>query len=85
LGERISNTDFALHDGVGHDNLDDLPGLWQAGCKAFKIFMCDSGSKVAGPSKVELVRRVRAGVILTMGSDHGPVDARLKRQGEGNI
>jgi allantoinase len=48
LGEATSYVDFALHGGVGLDNLADLPGLWQAGCTAFKIFMCDSGSKVAG-------------------------------------
>ena len=50
LGEATSYVDFALHGGVGLDNLADLPGLWQAGCTAFKIFMCDSGSKVAGIS-----------------------------------
>ncbi len=54
LGEQTSYTDFALHGGVGHDNLEDLPGLWEAGCTAFKIFMCDSGSKVAGLSSGEL-------------------------------
>ncbi len=47
LGEQTSYTDFALHAGVGLHNLDQLPGLWRAGCTAFKIFMCDSGSRVA--------------------------------------
>ncbi len=48
LGERTSYIDFALHGGVGLDNLHELKALWQAGCTAFKIFMCESGSQVAG-------------------------------------
>ncbi len=59
LGEQTSYTDFALHGGVGLDNLDDLPGLWQAGCTAFKIFMCESGSKVAGLSDGQLLAAFR--------------------------
>ena len=59
LGERTSYTDFALHGGVGLDNLADLPGLWQAGCTAFKIFMCDSGSKVAGLSDGQILAAFR--------------------------
>jgi allantoinase len=55
LGERTSYTDFALHGGVGLDNQKDLPDLWQAGCTAFKIFMCESGSKVAGLADGELL------------------------------
>ena len=46
LGERSSYVDFALHGGVGEDNLAELQPLWEAGCTAFKIFMSDSGSKV---------------------------------------
>jgi len=59
IGERTSYTDFALHGGVGLDNLADLPGLWEAGCTAFKIFMCDSGSKVAGLSTAEVLAAFR--------------------------
>jgi allantoinase len=59
LGEQTSYIDFALHGGVGLDNLEDLPGLWQAGCTAFKIFMCDSGSKVAGLSDGKLLAAFR--------------------------
>lgn len=54
LGKRTSYTDFALHGGVSPDNLDQLEGMWQAGCTAFKIFMCESGSKVAGLNSGEL-------------------------------
>ncbi len=54
-GERTSYVDFALHGGVGHDNLADLEGLWQAGCTAFKVFMSDSGCKVAALSDGELL------------------------------
>jgi allantoinase len=59
LGEQTSYTDFALHGGVGLDNLDDLPGLWQAGCTAFKIFMCDSGSRVAGLTDGQILAAFR--------------------------
>jgi len=59
LGERTSYTDFALHGGVGHDNLEELQGLWEAGCTAFKIFMCESGSKVAGLSTGEMLAAFR--------------------------
>lgn len=59
LGEQTSYTDFALHGGVGHENLADLPDLWEAGCTAFKIFMCESGSKVAGLSTGELLAAFR--------------------------
>lgn len=59
LGEQTSYTDFALHGGVGLNNLDELPGLWQAGCTAFKIFMCESGSKVAGLSDGQLLAAFR--------------------------
>ncbi len=48
IGEQTSYVDFALHGGVGEDNLENLEALWQAGCTAFKIFMCESGSKVCG-------------------------------------
>ena len=48
LGKATSYTDFALHAGVSDQNLDQLPGLWAAGCTAFKIFMCESGTKVNG-------------------------------------
>lgn len=54
LGKQTSYTDFALHGGVSPDNLDQLEDLWQAGCTAFKIFMCESGSKVAGLTSGEL-------------------------------
>ncbi len=69
IGEQTSYTDFALHGGVGHDNLADLPGLWEAGCTAFKIFMSDSGSKVAGLSTGEILAAFRvigslAGTVL---------------------
>ncbi len=59
IGEKTSYADFSLHGGVGHDNLADLPDLWEAGCTAFKIFMCDSGSKVAGLSTGELLAAFR--------------------------
>lgn len=59
IGEHTSYTDFALYGGVGHDNLADLPALWEAGCPAFKIFMCESGSKVAGLSSGELLAAFR--------------------------
>lgn len=66
IGERTSYTDFALHGGVGLDNLADLPGLWEAGCTAFKIFMCESGSKVAGLSSGQLLAAFR--VIGSLGA-----------------
>lgn len=44
LGQATSYTDFGLHAGVSSSNLDQLPALWQAGCTAFKIFMCESGT-----------------------------------------
>ncbi len=50
LGEATSYTDFALHAGVSDQNLDELAALWEAGCTAFKIFMCESGTKVNGLS-----------------------------------
>ncbi len=59
LGEKTSYTDFALHGGVGIDNLEDLPGLWEAGCTGFKIFMSDSGSKVAGLSDGQILAAFR--------------------------
>jgi len=68
LGERTSYTDFALHGGVGIDNLSELQDLWQAGCTAFKIFMCDSGSKVAGLSDGQILAAFR-----TIGSFGGTV------------
>ncbi len=54
-GERTSYVDFALHGGAGHDNLADLEGMWDAGCTAIKVFMSDSGCKVAGLSDGELL------------------------------
>lgn len=54
LGESTSYVDFALHAGVGHDNLDSLAGMWNEGCIAFKVFMSDSGCKVAALSDGEL-------------------------------
>lgn len=54
LGKQTSYTDFALHGGVSPDNLNQLEGMWRAGCTAFKIFMCESGSKVAGLNSGEL-------------------------------
>jgi allantoinase len=59
IGERSSYTDFALHGGVAHDNSADLIKLWEAGCTAFKIFMCESGSKVAGLPSGELLAAFR--------------------------
>ncbi len=59
LGEGTSYTDFALHGGVSIDNLEDLAGLWEAGCTAFKIFMCDSGSRVAGLSDGQILAAFR--------------------------
>jgi allantoinase len=47
IGENSSYVDFALHGGVNSANLKELPGLWQEGCTAFKIFMCESGSAVS--------------------------------------
>lgn len=48
IGERTSYTDFALHAGIGQDNFSEIEALWEAGCTAFKIFMCESGSRVNG-------------------------------------
>jgi dihydroorotase/allantoinase len=48
LGEATAYTDFAIHAGVSDQNLDQLAALWDAGCTAFKIFMCESGTKVNG-------------------------------------
>ncbi|MDR3574369.1 MAG: amidohydrolase family protein [Anaerolineaceae bacterium] len=59
IGERTSYIDFALHGGVGHDNLSELAGMWQAGCTAFKVFMSDSGCKVAALSDGELLAAFR--------------------------
>lgn len=59
IGERSSYTDFALHGGVALDNSSDLIKLWEAGCTAFKIFMCESGSKVAGLPSGELLAAFR--------------------------
>ena len=36
-----------------------MPDLWQAGCTSFKIFMCESGSKVAGLPDGELLAAFR--------------------------
>lgn len=55
IGEQSSYSDFALHAGVAHDNFNELKKLWEAGCTAFKIFMCESGSKIAGLSSGELL------------------------------
>lgn len=54
LGESTSYVDFALHAGVGHDNLDSLVDMWNEGCIAFKVFMSDSGCKVAALPDGEL-------------------------------
>lgn len=54
LGEKTSCIDFALHGGVGHENLSSLQGMWDAGCVAFKVFMSDSGCKVAALDDGEL-------------------------------
>ena len=59
LGESTSFTDFALHGGVGVDNLFQLHGLWDAGCTAFKIFTCESGLKVAGLNSGQLLEVFR--------------------------
>jgi allantoinase len=59
IGEQSSYTDFALHGGVAHENFNDLKTLWDAGCTAFKIFMCESGSKVAGLPSGELLAAFR--------------------------
>lgn len=59
LGEKTSYTDFALHGGVGLDNLDQLEALWDAGCTSFKIFMCESGSQVAGLDSGKLLDAFR--------------------------
>lgn len=59
LGEATSYTDFALHGGVALDNADELNKLWEAGCTGFKIFMCESGSKVAGLPSGELLAAFR--------------------------
>jgi allantoinase len=59
IGEQSSYSDFALHGGVAHDNFNDLKELWNAGCTAFKIFMCESGSKVAGLPSGELLAAFR--------------------------
>jgi allantoinase len=55
LGEATAYTDFALHAGVSDQNLEQLPALWAAGCTAFKIFMCESGTKVNGLSDGRLL------------------------------
>ncbi len=55
LGEATAYTDFALHAGVSDQNLDQLAALWEAGCTAFKIFMCESGTKVNGLSDGQLL------------------------------
>lgn len=68
IGEKTSYTDFALHGGVGIDNLNELEGLWEAGCTAFKIFMCDSGSEVAGLNSAQILNAFR-----TIGSFGGTV------------
>jgi allantoinase len=58
-GEGTSYIDFGLHAGVGHDNLSELEGMWQAGCTAFKIFMSESGCKVAALSDGEMLAAFR--------------------------
>ncbi len=59
LGNRTSYLDFALHGGVGLHNHDQLFELWDSGCTAFKIFMCESGSAVAGLRDGDLLNALK--------------------------
>ena len=55
IGEKTSYTDFALHAGIGQNNFSEINDLWEAGCTAFKIFMCESGSKVNGQDSGQML------------------------------
>ncbi len=66
LGEKTYYIDFALHAGVSPDNFDKLHDLWKAGCTAFKIFTCESGTAVIGLNDGQLLDAFR-----TIGSFHG--------------
>jgi allantoinase len=59
LGQSSSYVDFGLHAGVHPDYLSELPNLWEAGCTAFKIFMCFSGTEVPGLSSGELAEALK--------------------------
>lgn len=88
-GERSSYIDFGLHAGVGHDNLPELEGMWQAGCTAFKIFMSDSGCKVAALSDGEMLAAFReigrlGGTVLIHAENEAMLQfnrARLQAEG----
>jgi dihydroorotase/allantoinase len=79
LGEATSYTDFALHAGVSPDNLDELADLWDAGCTAFKIFMCDSGTRLAGLADGQLLDAFRTiGMLGGTVMLHAENDAMLR-------
>ena len=59
LGETTSYTDFGLHGGVHPKYLSELPGLWEAGCTSFKIFMSFSGTEVIGLTSGELAEALK--------------------------
>ena len=87
IGERSSYTDFALHGGVALDNSSDLIKLWEAGCTAFKIFMCKSGSKVAGLPTGDLLAAFRTigefgGRVIIHAEDQSMMDYNKKKLDE---
>ncbi|HEY3345168.1 MAG TPA: amidohydrolase family protein [Anaerolineaceae bacterium] len=84
LGEATSYTDFALHAGVSDQNLDQLPALWEAGCTAFKIFMCESGTKVNGLSDGDLLAAFQTigalgGTVMLHAENDGMLRANYNR------
>lgn len=89
LGENTSYLDFALHAGVGHGNLEFLSAMWDEGCTAFKVFMSDSGCKVAALSDGELKATFRevgrlGGIVLIHAENEAMLNynlAALKAQG----
>jgi allantoinase len=89
VGERTSFLDFELHAGVGQDNLRSLEGMWDEGCTAFKVFLSDSGCKVAALSDGELKATFREigrldGIVLIHAENEAMLNynlAELKSQG----
>jgi len=84
LGEESSYTDFALHGGVNSGNSDQLQGLWESGCTALKIFMCESGSEVSMLTDDELLeafRRIAAfgGTAIVHAEDNAVLEGNRQR------
>ncbi len=84
LGEATAYTDFALHAGVSDQNLDQLPALWEAGATAFKIFMCESGTRVNGLDDGQLLAAFRkigsfGGTVMLHAENEAMLRANYRR------